>query len=751
MDNKIKITCSLITMRFYKNEFGIAVVSVDSVQDGEPKTDKFNQITIKGVMPQLKEGNSYSLFAEYVSDPKWGGQYNVISIYEDIQLKDGDKIGEKRFIDSLFTELQVHAMYKALDDPFKALKDGNIDELVKVKGCGEITAKRWVKKFQKNIYLAEIFSELSAFNLTNGIVNRLIEAYGSPAVVIEKVKKNPYMLCNEVDGIGFKTADQIALKGGIDPNSIERIGAYIYKYLNDMGAVGYSWIDMSLLINEVKSFFGDNTPDSKILKAIELTSDNIWQNEEKTQIGLRKYFNIENRIAEELLRLQNSKSVIKYDEWESKVAQIEKKNGWEFTDEQKLGVKTVLENNVSVVYGEAGTGKSTSVSAFLEVLGHCTFVQCALSGRASARMAEITGKEGYTIHRLLGYPCHEPGNKEGFTFHDHNPLDVDIVIVDEVSMIDAFLFYYLIRAIPSGSNLVCLGDIGQLEAIGCGNVMFDMINSGVIPTVHLTKIHRQAALSAIITESRQIRSGNQITPKGWTGVETRGQLQDLVLDCYSEKNKTFAKILSIFKEEIKREDFDIMETQVLVPLKNIGEACTYTLNNALQALCNPPNKGKKQIEIHGQKPFVIRQGDKVINIKNNYRTDPPIFNGNIGIVKELYPEDKMIVIDFVGIGKVLVEGSQINNIHLGYAITVHKSQGSQFDRVIFGVDMSSYNMLTRELLYTGITRAKKMCYLVSQSTALQTAINKEGVSKKQTHLQNCLKQSKMKFFSLDLK
>lgn len=739
LENRIKIICSVETIRYYKNEFGIAVVSVDKIKEGKPNTDKYNQIIIKGTMPQLIEGNPYVMVGDYVEDPKWGWQYNIVSIYSAITFNSDDKVGQKKFLSSLFTPLQITNMYSVLEDPFDILKNKRVEDLVKVKGCGFDTARRWIDRFNRNIHLAKIFSELEEFNLTNNMVNRLMEKYNSPDIVVEKVKNNPYVLCNEVKGIGWKTADKIALDGGMEEFGVQRISAFIYKYLDDSGQNGCSWVTPDELMGGIIEMLGEEVPDVNITEAIHSMEEDLWWNEDKTQIGLRKYYNVEERIAKELIRLRDAETEITYGDWEDTIKHVEHKNGWKFTEEQRLGVREALENNVVVIHGEAGTGKSSSVSAFLEALKSYIYVQCALSGRASSRMTEITGEEGYTIHRLLKYPCMDESGKNGFAYHDENPLDVDIVIIDEISMVDAYLFYYLLRAIPSGAKLICLGDMGQLESIGCGNIAFDMINSPEIPTVYLSQVHRQAASSAIVTEARRIRKGIQIVDKDWVGEETRGELKDLSLDCYSDKSNTFYKVMQKFSQAMESDTFNVMETQILVPVKNNGDACTYNINNTIQEIYNPKDNSKPEIEVISQgKVTILRKGDKVINTQNTYRTNPPIFNGNLGIVKDVFPEDKALIISFIGIGDVYVEGTQVNSIELGYAITVHKSQGSQFERVIFGVDFSSYSLLTRELLYTGITRAKKMCDLIAQTGALRMAISKEGVSKKQTHLQRCL-------------
>jgi len=738
VSERIKITGSIEDIRYYKNEFGIIIISIDKVKKGTPKCNKFNQIIAKGEMSQPIVGNMYCMIADYIDDPKWGGQYNIVSLYSAINFDEADEAGKKKFLSSLFTPLQVESMYNTLDDPYKVLRDNNATELVRIKGCGMDTAARWINKFNGNFHLAKVFTELETYDLTNNMIQRLINKYKSPDMVIEKVKKNPYVLCNEVEGIGWKTADKIALNGGMDEFCKERISAFVYKYLDDSGQNGCSWITPDELMGAILDGLGEEVPDENITEAIR-SMENLWWDEDKTKIGLKRYFSIEQKIAEELIRLRDAETKIAYGDWEDTIKHIEHRNGWSFTEEQKMGVKTALDNNVVVIHGQAGTGKTSLVEALLETLKSYSVVQCALSGRASSRMTEVTGKKSYTIHRLLGYPCAEDFAKNRFAHHDENPLNANIIIVDEISMVDAYLFYYLIRAISSGSKLICLGDMGQLESIGCGNIAYDMIYSEEIPTVHLNKIHRQAAASAIITESRSIRTGTQIVGKDWAGQETRGKLKDLTLDCYSDKNNTFYKIMQKFSRLMEQKDFNIMETQILVPVKNNGDACTYNINNTVQELYNPAQKNKKEIAIFSKgKTYILRCGDKVINTKNNYKTKPPIFNGNIGFIKKLDPEEKTAIISFNEIGDVELEGDQLNSIEPAYGITVHKSQGSQFNHVILGIDFSSYSLLTRELLYTGITRAKKKCDLIAQTSALRMATGKEGVSKKQTHLQQCL-------------
>ena len=737
----VKVRASIEIIRYYKDQWGIVICSIDEVLKGDFIGDK-NGAVFKGNMPEPVRGATYIIVADYVEDPKWGNQYNIKSIYSDISFDKEDKKGKEKFLLSIFTPNQVSAMYEIYDDPFSILDAEDVEKLVQIKGCGIKTADNWIRKFKKNINIARIFVELDEYGLTNNMIKRLMERYHSPDLIIEKVKTNPYVLVNEVEGIGWKRADEIALAGHIEFDSPTRIGAYIVYYLNRCGDEGYSWITPDQLLGSILDNLGEEVPDENITTAIRELGNKLWWNEEKDKIGLSKYYNIEHKVAEELIRIRNAKSNICCDDWEEHIDHLERVQGWKFTDEQMNGIKTVLNNNITIITGLAGTGKTSVVSGVLEALNHYSSVMCALSGRAASRMSEVTGKEGFTIHRLLGFPKGAP-DYQCFEYNQDHKLGADIYILDEISMVDAKIFYYLLRAIPDGAKLICLGDSGQLESIGCGNVAYDMIHSSEIPTIELTKIHRQAAKSAIITQSIAVRNSKQIIPKNWTGVETKGELQDLELHCYSDSSNTFYNIMEIFSRLMAQKDFNIMDCQIIVPIKVRGDACAYNINNTVQELYNPPAKNKKEItRISNDKTFILREGDKVINVINNYKLKTPIYNGNIGTIKSIsYSEEldsRIITVDFVGIGNVDVPEDCWLGIELGYAITVHKYQGSQSKYIIFGLDFSSYALLTRELVYTGITRAQKKCYLVCQTGALRYATMQQSISKKQTHLQDCL-------------
>ena len=743
VNTRIEIICSVENIRFYKNGWGILVVSIDKTISGKPAVDSNNELIIKGNMPEVQSNTQYHVVADFTPDPKWGDQYTIVQIYSEIVFDKNDKGAQKRYLQALFTPKQFETLYKTLDDPYQVLEDADAAALVQCKYIGMHTAMEMINKFRTNMALGRIFTELAEYDLTNNMIERLMNKYHSPDIIIEKVRDNPYVLADEIDGVGWVKADILARKGGISEFDPRRIGAYIRKYLRDVGESGQSWITTDELLGAILDALGEDVPDQNITQSIQNMADDLWYDEDKTKIGLKYYYTMEYKVAEELIRLRDAEPDIKeddYKDWQKKLHQMEEEQGWEFTEEQINGIYLALKENVVLITGMAGTGKSSLVNGILAVLNSYNYVQCALSGRAASRLSEITGKAGFTIHRLLGYPSFDPDAKQNFYYHDERPLPYEVFILDEISMVNTVLFYDLIRAIPSGAKLICLGDHGQLEAIGSGNIAHDMINSPEIPTIILSKIHRQAEASGIISEAFKVRHGQQIVEKDYAGKLIKGELQDLTINAYSDASNTYYNIMAAYSTAMADPDFDMMKTQVLVPIKSRGSACTYELNNAIQELINPKKKGKREITLYMSSghPYVLREGDKIINTSNNYKLDPVVYNGNIGIIKSIDEINDEIIAEFVGIGVVTIPSNYWRGLELGYCITVHKGQGSQWPHVIFGLDYSAYSLLSRELLYTAITRAEKKCELVVQTSALRYATVVESVSKKQTHLYEIL-------------
>lgn len=734
---------------FYASDsyYGIYDVLPEELDPDSPTPvyNTYNGITFTGELVKPKQGDIIECTTAYTVHEKYGPQYVISSVKMDLDMNDPES--KRLYLESIFSPMDVMHMYDALSDPFQALMDKDRDALVRVRGFGNKSVDKKIANFHAKLGISRLITELSAFDLTMGACSKLLDVYGNPDVVIQVIKDNPYRLIRDVDGIGWKKADMLAMKAGMNPHDIKRVIALMYYYMDSRGNDGDSWITPEELQGAIFEYLGDDIPGTVVTDAIHEMQDknDIWCNDEHTKIGLYKYYRIEKALAENLIRLRDSENDFEYSDWEESIKRQEELQGWEFEPEQIEGIKACLDNNVVYITGGAGTGKSSTVGGMLAAFkGKYTFTQCALAGRAASRLAEITGNEGSTIHRLLG--AKGPGE---FEHTSENPIDYDIVIVDEVSMIGVDLMLRLTDAMRNGTKLIMLGDSNQLEAIGAGNFAHDILNSDEICTIKLTKIHRQAQKSGIVTQSMRVSGGAQITEKDYVGKTTRGELCDFHIDAYEDKSHTFYAIMEhatvLLENGIPKEDIE-----VIVPMKDRGDASVYNLNLSLQDLLNPKNDSNCDLIpnqevtslIGKDKSYTFRIGDRVINRVNNYDTDPNIFNGNIGEVIELrgrshsYP----MTVYFYGIGNVDIPRSAINNIHLAYAITCHSAQGSEFKNVIVGVDFNSFPLLTRQWIYTAITRAKKDCILCCQNSALRYAIMQNFVSEKRTHLLDLLKK-----------
>lgn len=738
------------------NDSYFTIASFDLVKeiDGEVEIHPiYKTFTVVGIMPYLMEDADYEISATEVENKKYGKQYQVNSI--NLYLPNGieSKEGQKEFLDIIFTKLQVKEMYEALDDPYMTLKDGDISSLVKVKNCGMKTAVAWIDKFKTYMPLSNAMKELSEYGLTEALLRRIVNHYKSSDIAVEIIQNKPYKLI-EVNGVGWHKCDEIAMKGGLKPDSPERIGTYILYYLQERANEGYSYIPADAnteiengivsktqkpinFIDTMIEFFGDDISDEALKGGLDYVNDQLWFSDDRKFVGLKRIYDLEMSVAENLIRIRDGENDFKYSNWKDIIKQKEIDQGWEYNEQQIEGIKAVLENQVVVITGKAGTGKSSIVDAMIAVLQGYSYAQTALSGRAAARMAEITHEEGYTIHRLLGFP---KGDRDhgGFVFHEDNKLPRDIIILDEVSMVDGELFNRLVKAIKTGSKLIMLGDTGQLECIGCMNIAADLIASKEIVSIELSQIHRQAANSGIITESIKAREGIQLIEKDWIGTEVRGKLNDLVLDCFSDKSNTFYKVMQHASSELE-DGTDIMDLMVIAPsYKN--ESGVDNLNAALQSLYNPDSPEKKEVFVQkSSKAWILREEDKIINVQNDYyaknKFTAGIFNGNIGVVKNIDIDANTIAVDFQDIpGIMILPKKNWKDLELGYAITCHKAQGSQCKKVIVGLDFGSFIQLSREWVYTAMTRAIDKCYMVAQNNALRYAVSKNSISVKRTHL-----------------
>nr|DAG12114.1 MAG TPA: ATP dependent DNA helicase [Caudoviricetes sp.] len=757
MENKtVEMVVVSNRVMFDKDNFQIIACKLKSYNDkfDKPKLHEiYKTITIKGSLPVFEKDVEYKVKAKEEYDPKYKSySYNVISYHEyiDMTLKEN----QMKFFSRILTERQLYSLFKTFDDLIQVLDQNNPDLLTKAKGIGLKVANNILLKYNKTKDNSSEYAILSDCGLSNALMDKIIQHYQTAnKKLLEVISNNPYQL-TEVKGVGFKIADGIALKNGYDRHSHNRCVAFMNHYLYEQAFSGNSYVNINDLVNAIYENIGNDFPNEAIKKSLMYCHKNsiTWNSDDRKFLGLMDVYDVENEFYHNILRLQNSqnKPVIR-DDWREIVKQLESKQGWEYTEEQKDAVQTIIDNNVVIITGSAGSGKTASVKiALSSLLDGISFSQCALSGKAGVNLTQATGYKSSTIHRLLGYQM------GAFAHNKEYQLDVDIVVVDEFSMVDANLGNSLIQSLQNGTKLIILGDTGQLEGIGVGNLLHDLVHSGIIPHVNLTKIHRQALGSGVISTGLQIRNGEQFVNSNFSGDKVIGRLEDLHLFAYHDDKSreagtvkpTMLAMFNKFKQRYEEANKNIMDVMCLLPTKTSGSSC-HKMNIVIQKYLI---KDEKPLEISSSKQYgySIHVGDKVICTTNKldarYYTgesddngvevtvERPIFNGNMGLVKEINYDKKLILIDFDGVGLVHIDFDNKNIIELGYCISVHRSQGSGCKYVICGLDYSHYTLLNREMVYTMITRTKTKCNLICETKALHHAIRTSGIKTKQTFL-----------------
>lgn len=714
-------------------EFSIFLANI--IEPIENCNDIYKTIKLKGNVCELNYGEKYKVSCKLADiNEQYGNTYEIIYINRLVDLK--DKVKQRNFLMSILNENVVNKLYENYTDVLSLLENEDIKALSKVKGVNTKSAMRLIEKYQSCKDYSAIYTELGHLGLSSNLIKRLVDYYKSPDVVIETLNRNPYDLVN-VDGIGFKKADEIAEKLGIKGSNPNRVKGCILYILSTGGDVGKSFLHYSDLLKQLNDIIGYVEQDIINKVAMDLVDNNeVYVTQNGEYIGLLKYYKLEINLKNELLRIKNSKSIIKIDDIEESILITEEEQGFDFTEEQKEGIMLFSQEQLVALTGGAGCGKSSTAKGMGDAVKQYAIKGTALSGKASLRIAEATGMESSTIHRLLGF---ENGK---FIFNGKNKLLIDVLFIDEATMINGELFLSLLESVPDGAKVVMLGDVQQLTPIGSCQVFADILNSNNMTTHKLTKPHRQAMKSGIIPLSLKIINQEQIFDSTFQGKSILGELQDMELDVYKGDSDA-NKVVQHFLYHYNRTD-NLMETQIITPLRNRGVLSTYSLNLEVQKQVNPISENRKNliVSLDKERFYTIQIGDKVINKKNNYKAknsegeDVAVFNGNMGLVKDI--EDGFITIDFAGIGEVIFDSKSSKNLELGYACTVHSAQGSGFDVVIGAIDSSAYILLNAELLYTLITRAKKYCVLYGKNSAIRTAISKREAKNKQTYLTELL-------------
>ena len=728
------------------NDWQIVRAKVIKAIDSDDSLElEYGQLTLVGNMVVMEPGAVYLVYVK----KGWNEKFNKIQY--DIQYSQevrefGTRQQVEDFLEMFITQRQIKALYGITDEPLKLIDEHNVEELCKAAGIGEATAERIISRYEACKDYGPAYGELGKMGITKTLIDKLIGFYNSADTVLDIIKNRPYMLADDIKGIGFLKADEIALKNGFDRHDIERVKAFMIYVMNDVASnVGSTYISYTYLMDKIDEIIGRDTPQDTIDDALDFLIDNkiIWCNDRvfedgtvETTLALKRYYDIEKKLAYHIRRLVDAPSNIALSDKEinEKIKNQEKRQGWCYTDTQKYGVKVIADNNVVIIRGYGGTGKSSTVAGLLSCLDdEYHFEQCALSGKASVNLTDITGIEGKTIHRLLKY-----NPSQGFTYCEEEPLDTNMVILDEGSMVDISLALSLFQAIPTGAKLVILGDTNQLPPIGAGNLLQDMIDSEIIPVVTFDKIHRQGAKSGIIPFSIEVANGVTHYKQSWEGEEVLGELQDLKMigfKCARDDEKPSVDLIMKEYKEMYQECKDASQITVVLPTNTRG-TCTKVVNKLIQDYVLPRRTRGDFIEIGiGKEKCNVYRGDRILVLKNNYDLD--IFNGNVGEVLAINKEDNSLIADF-GRGEVEIKGAALNELDLGYAISTHKSQGSTLPYLIYCIDNTHYVMLNRQQVYTGITRAKKKATFIFETKALNSAIRTSKIKYVNTFLYHFL-------------
>ena len=757
-------------------ESSIVVLNVKEITDGEIPQEAYtpygvHSIIVKGLMPKLDRDTDYILQAKITKDPKWGIQYKCdnISLNYDLDKKE-DQI---KFFSYFLSDHQIEALYSLYENPLPLLKNGDIEGLTKIKGIGPVTASRICMRYVDNIGNSRAYVVLKDLGLTKRAIDGLVKQFGSADIVIDIIENNPYSLIKLVRGYGWEKADKIALSKGFSKCCRERCAAYARYRLEKEADDGNSCMSIDELLAETMEVcFPVSREDlavylkedmvglkdfEKIFEKLsncekDIVFPTFFYSSENKKVGLFTYRLVEKKISTELVRLHDAESLYKFDKetCEKIIAEVEKEQGFEYTREQKQAIWNILNNNVSILTGSSGTGKSSTVTPLVRIFEHYGLQvgQCALSGRAASLLTDYTGLEGKTIHRLLRYIP----ELETFAYDKNHKLPHAVIILDETSMVGEELFLKLIEAIETGAKLIMLGDIKQLPPMNVGNLLSDCIASGYIKTNILTTIHRQALKSGIITQSLNVCEGKSLVKNDFSGSEIRGDLFDFKIVCNSEAMVVHANAIAEFKELLSKGKHPD-DIQIVVPVRTRGMNSCRTFNAEIQALVNPNEKHCATIEVYdaGTKYEVTyKRNDKVMIIRNNYHaktmtgSEVAIFNGNMGHIVDI--DELSMIINLEEQGQIVLPRDEWGSVTHGWACTCHKLQGSQSDFVIVCLDTSAYVLLMREWLYTALTRAKKYCILVGQPKAINSACRTSNIRVKQTWLRGDLHQLYLKQF-----
>ena len=703
-----KLRCVVERITYQNPENGYSVMRV--------KVKGYDElVTLVGNLLEVPAGSVLLCEGDWKVDKRYGSQF-VAQTWEEVM--PATLYGIEKYLGSglvkgigpKFAQLIVNRF--GLDTI--EIIETDIKRLYEVPGIGQKRVEKIAESWEKQKDIKNVMLFLQGYGVSTAYAAKIYRQYGKES--IDTVKTNPYKLADDIWGIGFKTADTIASKMGYEKNDLRRLKSGVTYTLSHMAEEGNVYAEEEQLVKSaIELLDADETPVRQAISEM-LQSEDLIADAEAIYMPPFYYAEVgtANRLNKLLDCVEGSLFNIIPD-----ISVISKQTGIEYDEVQAEAIREAVSSKVMVLTGGPGTGKTTTtqgIIAALKAMG-LRILLAAPTGRAAKRMSEATGMEAKTIHRLLEY-----NPKDGYKRNDDNPLEGDALIVDECSMIDLLLMNNLMKAIPAGMRLVLVGDIDQLPSVGAGNVLRDIIDSKRIPVIRLTRIFRQAQESRIVMSAHAINKG--VFPDTSNGKHT-----DFFFIQQEEPEQAVDTIVKLVKERLpnayKRPTSDI---QVLTPMQR-GVVGAANLNMALQTVLNP---GQVSLNRSG---YSFRQGDRVMQLRNNY--DKEVFNGDLGYIERVDMEDRTLFVCFDG-RTVEYDVSELDELTLAYATTIHKSQGSEYPIVVMPVLMTHYVMLQRNLIYTGITRAKKICVLVGTKKALSFAIRNLSVLKRNTKLKERL-------------
>jgi len=694
---------------------------------------KEEELTCVGTFPFIGEGEFVLASGSYTDHPVYGQQFLV----ESYVLKEPeDLFSVERYLSSgaikgIGAALAGRIVKKFKEDTFRIIEE-EPERLAGIKGISDRMAKEIYRQFEEKRDMRSAMLFLQQYNIMGNLAVKIYTEYGQRMYDI--LKENPYRMAEDIVGVGFKTADDIAKRIGIGNDSDYRIKAGIVYALLQASADGHVYLPEQEMLQRAKALLmADKETILRQLTTLNIEKKIIFkENEQEKHIYSSIYYYMELNVARMLHDL-NIRYEIKPDIVRKRVKAIEEQFKIELEEQQRIAVTEAAGNGLLIVTGGPGTGKTTTINTiikFFESEG-MDILLAAPTGRAAKRMTETTGYEAKTIHRLLELSkmSDDQENKFSFERNESNPLETDVLIIDEMSMVDINLMHALLKAVSVGTRLILVGDVNQLPSVGPGNVLKDLIDSHSFNVVKLSKIFRQAAGSDIIVNAHKINDGMQI--------KLDNKSEDFFFLKREEANVIAAVMVNLIKNKlpnyVKATPFDI---QVLTPMRK-GELGVERLNQILQQALNPPSKEKREKEYH---ETIFREGDKVMQIKNNYQlpweirskygiatqTGTGIFNGDAGIVKEINLFSEHLVVEFDDNHLVDYNFNQLDELELAYAVTIHKSQGSEYPAVILPILDGPRLLFNRNLLYTAVTRAKSCVTIVGSDTMLQFMIDNKS-------------------------